>query len=1663
MHRFFSKFQKITAPSSGYFLSNSELLEHVLRTKYLQNNFLLLYLLGLSTLSTSACDGKSEDPTFPSKMTEREMNLANIKKFNTLKGSVQETLQDESLKIDTLASSIFVTVPENQKTNITQEELTTTVTTVEQHETKVSQTIPINVPDPKDEDTPIIHDGINANDIASVYAVSAGNVVKGPLNHALVFLDIDGDGNPVDEPFVYTKVDGSYDLLEAFRNHQGVISKERMENATLTVLTYENTIDTISDNPLPDIILKAPFGSSVLSPLTTIMSQAELTSIELANLLEITQQDFYNFNPFSASSDLEFALEVEIIGLQFASILTALSGATKGVLADGLRVVNPNATKADEKWITIDNMNSNLRAQSLESLWQELSANLGASEIVLNEIVRIVKNKSESGETLNLLSLNDINLITEALDLALVTRLNETEGASAQNTLNAMGSFRARSDIISEELVGLNTKISTITDLYSKETVETVSLISGLSKKVFNQEVGTWIDKDQISFSGVIEDATDKTGAMKLKGSLDAFSLEAQSNPLDVKAVHEENGRFVLTWTNNDTQTGHSIQLKTIDDPNGSKKFKATKDQTDFIFDYSFMENSASVKTIMANEGQSTFEFPTEVSKDQIIITRSSDPKRPLETDEFTFADGIITLTNNTEANEKIRISESIPAIMVLRSYKDATVDPILDENFVATDGQSIILAEPCIWGEIIKIYSSSAPNEKEVFIADAGQTKFDFSYKVDENIHVFRSKVAKFSPIASDEYSSNNGIVTLLSPAEQNELVEIRKLPANNKVIDLFSSTNFRTSNPEIMRLNDNELIIVSTATNKQSEHSAILVQIQKQDNQKKGIEYSNTESIHLISENTKVPDFHTTTSSRYTDPVITLADNNNFIVGWTNNTKSLEGKNVELQVFDENGPVMDKRFTLNDYSIFDQYSLDLVNLPAENKIAATWVEVEKGTASTDIIYSHFDISKPSGVNLSGNSISLSISVFGQQVPIKIKLKETDFVDGNLVMSREAFELEPDDFINKISVQYDPFGQFDRLNFDRTSISEISGARDNLIQAFSKGVNLGEALNVNYNKILGLSVNGPLLSEQSTKITLSLSGSELPINLLLTDANFTNGRLILTAEELNNQISLGENEEIVSIVAQTDPTGNFDTQNAQGTFTEDPISRIADNIGTWTVGTEETAGNLSLNFDPYLGIMVTGIGDLERLNHKNIIKDELTGIKISENKPEDLNVFYKFIEPASRVFLAKEDQTQFAFQSEASSDQLIINRSYGDGMPLLPEDYSYLEGIITLKDKAKQNESIKITTPSSSTMLSINTSTLPYTPNKDNIQVSVEHTGLNGKVLLELEAENFLLANDVRIGENGFVENDLTFSGIQLDKQLDLKPGDEITSIVVQSDPTANFDKMDINSTFLWDQDTKYFDKLGKWTALNQQELDEFDINFNPTLILPNDGNPSVVWTAWNPQKQIYQLIYRKFDDDGNLSRIITLEDKFSLNPSDFDIATKGNEIFVTWNKTNEMGSSIVMSSFSPASDEESVQDQFENNFVTIKNNVDATKSMPKITFDSENELFVTWVASPTLTKDHLTDFELVFDLIDLEALNVQLASYAIPENETIDNMKELIPYLLDQNINFLEKDLENQIAMLDDKKVQNYLDNETDMIFYTELSDIYSNLASSDIAVIA
>ena len=88
----------------------------------------------------------------------------------------------------------------------------------------------------------------------------SGAVIKGPLQDAMVFLDYDGDGVlGADEPSMRTNSDGSFEL-------QGNVA-----GADFVAQTDANTVDTSSGEILDNVVLKAPAGSSVVTPATTIM------------------------------------------------------------------------------------------------------------------------------------------------------------------------------------------------------------------------------------------------------------------------------------------------------------------------------------------------------------------------------------------------------------------------------------------------------------------------------------------------------------------------------------------------------------------------------------------------------------------------------------------------------------------------------------------------------------------------------------------------------------------------------------------------------------------------------------------------------------------------------------------------------------------------------------------------------------------------------------------------------------------------------------------------------------------------------------------------------------------------------------------------------------------------------------------------------------------------------------------------------------------------------------------------------------------------------------------------------------------------------------------------------------------------------------------------
>ena len=94
-----------------------------------------------------------------------------------------------------------------------------------------------------------------------------GNIVKGPLSNALVFLDLDGD-NVLDanEQSIRTDADGKFTINTTASSYK------------IVALTDDSTVDTSSGAVLAGVTLSAPKGAAVVTPTTTLMEEGGLTA-----------------------------------------------------------------------------------------------------------------------------------------------------------------------------------------------------------------------------------------------------------------------------------------------------------------------------------------------------------------------------------------------------------------------------------------------------------------------------------------------------------------------------------------------------------------------------------------------------------------------------------------------------------------------------------------------------------------------------------------------------------------------------------------------------------------------------------------------------------------------------------------------------------------------------------------------------------------------------------------------------------------------------------------------------------------------------------------------------------------------------------------------------------------------------------------------------------------------------------------------------------------------------------------------------------------------------------------------------------------------------------------------------------------------------------------
>ena len=159
-----------------------------------------------------------------------------------------------------------------------------------------------------------------------------GNVVKGPLENALVFIDLNDNGvwdEGVDSEQVRTDATGGFSVDVYIPD--GVTPE-------IVAVSDGTARDASSGEYLSDgAMLSAPEGASVVTPMTTLVAEADLSAADVAAALGLPDGvDPLTYNPYASDVDAASALQVEKAAHQVMNTISALkvAGEEAGLTAD---------------------------------------------------------------------------------------------------------------------------------------------------------------------------------------------------------------------------------------------------------------------------------------------------------------------------------------------------------------------------------------------------------------------------------------------------------------------------------------------------------------------------------------------------------------------------------------------------------------------------------------------------------------------------------------------------------------------------------------------------------------------------------------------------------------------------------------------------------------------------------------------------------------------------------------------------------------------------------------------------------------------------------------------------------------------------------------------------------------------------------------------------------------------------------------------------------------------------------------------------------------------------------------------------------------------------------------------------------------------------------
>ena len=308
----------------------------------------------------------------------------------------------------------------------------------------------------------------------------SGNIVKGPLSNALVFLDLDGD-NVLDanEQSIRTDADGKFTINTTASSYK------------IVALTDDSTVDTSSGAVLAGVTLSAPKGAAVVTPTTTLMEEGGLTAEQVAEVLNLPDGvDPLTFNPFAAGVDAAKALEVEKVSQQIMTAVSSFASAAEGA-------------GASEK---------------------------GAFTAALNSVVDVVKVKAEKLTDANASAADKSLDFSKSADLDLIKAKVADKAAEVATAEGSSGFDKtALSNLVNAtatSIKNVNDQIKTVTDLTSDASKNVFSTLQVLT--------------EQVKTAAVAEKANKGSGSIEFSNAAKVKSAASNFAPQDLKISNDK-------------------------------------------------------------------------------------------------------------------------------------------------------------------------------------------------------------------------------------------------------------------------------------------------------------------------------------------------------------------------------------------------------------------------------------------------------------------------------------------------------------------------------------------------------------------------------------------------------------------------------------------------------------------------------------------------------------------------------------------------------------------------------------------------------------------------------------------------------------------------------------------------------------------------------------------------------------------------------------------------------------------------------------------------------------------------------------------------------------------------------------------------------------------